>query len=110
MLRDWKGTTIENLSVNCPPHQTNAKIEYVEKKDFVIPSPRRPECSGLAGFAISELVLAEDIKEGLPVHGGGGEPVHGGGGEHELVVNDGGGCDMPVPVLCPFFLLKQGFP
>ena len=23
-----------------------------------------------------------------------------------LVVNDGGGCDMPVP----FYLLKQGFP
>ena len=55
-------------------------------------------------------MLAEDIKEGLPVHGGGGEPVHGGGGEHELLVVDGGGCDMPVPVLCPFFLLKQGFP
>ena len=36
----------------------------------------------MAGFAISELVLAEDIKEGLPVHGG-GEPVHGGGGEHD---------------------------
>ena len=58
-------------------------------------------------------MLAEDIKEGLPVHGGGehepgggGEPVHGGGGEHELVFNDGGGCDMPVP----FYLLKQGFP
>ena len=51
----------------------------------------------MAGFAISELVLAEDIKEGLPVHGV---------GEHELVVNDGGGCDMPVP----FYLLKQGFP
>ena len=35
-------------------------------------------------------MLAEDIKEGLPVHGvgehepgGGGEPVHGGGGEHD---------------------------
>ena len=45
-------------------------------------------------------MLAEDIKEGLPVHGGehehggGGEPVHG-GGEHELVVNKCGGCDMP---------------
>ena len=71
-------------------------------KGLFLPSPRRPECSGFAGFAISELVLAEDIKEGLPVHGvgehepgGGGEPVHGGGGEHELVVNDGGGCDMP---------------
>ena len=46
-------------------------------------------------------MLAEDIKEGLPVHGG---------GEHELVVDDGGGCDMPVPVLCLFFLLKQGLP
>ena len=55
-------------------------------KGFFLPSPRRPECSGFAGFAISELVLAEDIKEGLPVHGV---------GEHELVVNDGGGCDMP---------------
>ena len=61
-------------------------------------------------------MLAEDIKEGLPVHGGGGEPVHGGdgealhggGGEHELLVVDGGGCDMPVTV--PFFLLKQGSP
>ena len=73
-------------------------------KGFFLPSPRRPECSGFAGFAISELVLAEDIKEGLPVHGGGGEPEHG-GGEHELVVNDGGGCGMPVP----FYLLKQGF-
>ena len=30
----------------------------------------------MAGFAISELVLAEDIKEGLPVHGVGDEPVH----------------------------------
>ena len=59
----------------------------------------------MAGFAISELVLAEDIKEGLPVHGV-GEHEPGGGGEHELVVNDGGGCDMPVP----FYLLKQGFP
>ena len=90
MLRDWKGTTIENLSVNCPPLQTNIKIEYVKtkqiSKSIFLPSPRRPECSGLAGFAISELVLAEDIKEGLPVHGG---------GEHLLVVNDGGGCDMP---------------
>ena len=38
-------------------------------------------------------MLAEDIKEGLPVHGV---------GEHELDVNDGGGCDMPVP----FYLLK----
>ena len=34
MLRDWKGTTIENLSVNCPPHQTNVKIEYVETKQI----------------------------------------------------------------------------
>ena len=50
-------------------------------------------------------MLAEDIKEGLPVHGG-GEHEPGGGGEHELVVNDGGGYDMPVP----FYLLKQGFP
>ena len=57
----------------------------------------------MAGFAISELVLAEDIKEGLPVHGGGGEHEHD-GGEHELVVKDGVGCDIP------FFLLKQGFP
>ena len=40
-------------------------------------------------------MLAEDINEGLPVHGG---------GEHELVVKDGVGCDIP------FFLLKQGFP
>ena len=52
-------------------------------------------------------MLAEDIKEGLPVHGGGGEPVHG-GDEHELLVVDGGGCDMPVTV--PSFLLKQGSP
>ena len=49
-------------------------------------------------------MLAEDIKEGLPVHGGGdehehggdGEPVHGGGGEHELVVM--------MEVIVPFFL------
>ena len=61
-------------------------------------------------------MLAEDIKEGLPVHGvgehepgGGGEPVHGGdgkalhggGGEHELVV-------MMV-VIVPFFSESRAF-
>ena len=51
-------------------------------------------------------MLAEDIKEGLPVHGVGEHEPGGGGDEHELVVNDGGGCDKPVP----FYLLKQGFP
>ena len=107
MLRDWKGTTIENLSVNCPPHQTNAKIEYVERKQIskrillylaledqsAVGWPGSPSVSwcwlktsrrGCLCMVVMSLsmVVVVNMMEGGPLHGG---------GEQELVVNDGGG-------------------